>query len=481
MSRSTTSKSARVLDDWQPRNPVVQAVKSAAAWACVVAVAAVGGVLMVSNRKFGFAFAAIMLAFGVFVADPILLVVIALPGVMLLQRIGGASTNLSVADLLVFLAGVISLFHIRWKDAPFLRQFMRGVVWYEAVLILVVVAHPNRYNVVEWFHRFSYLGASVLAGWVIAKSGRIRQAFRLFLAGAAVLAVIAMGVAVALHFHPAQFGAYQKNSIGAVMWVAIVVAQINPSWTGIKRGQARIVKYLCLVGLLATQSRQSAILLVVALGAALFLSPELRRRGKILLLAAVPVVVLVYYSFSINARNNPQFNSVAIRVGQISAAMHVWRLSPILGEGMRFYNLPQYVAVTAPPNVVIDNLASTGILGSVAFIFLVVITMRTMYRLPYTLGTLGLVLLLGHYVGGLFDIFWLGGPTVGPLIIAGVCLGLADMDRMKGDEQPAVAVEPAGEATAAPDRRSLRPVSRSVMAGVAARLSAARGVLLSGL
>ena len=114
MSRSTTSKSARVLDDWQPRNPVVQAVKSAAAWACVVAVAAVGGVLMVGNRKFGFAFAAFMLAFGVFVADPILLVVIALPGVMLLQRVGGASTNLSVADLLVFLAGVISLFHIRW-------------------------------------------------------------------------------------------------------------------------------------------------------------------------------------------------------------------------------------------------------------------------------------------------------------------------------------------------------------------------------
>jgi hypothetical protein len=480
MSRMTTSRSARTLSAWHPRHPLGQTVKSVAAWVGVVAVAAVGGMLVVGNRKLGFAFAALMLGIGVFVADPILLVVIALPGVMLLQRLGGASTNLSLADLLVFLAGVVSLFHVRWKDAPFLRQFLRGVVWYEAILILVVIAHPNRYNVVEWFHRFSYLGASVLAGWVIAKSGRIKQAFQLFLFGAGILGVIAMAVAVALHFHPAQFGAYQKNATGAVMWVAVVVAQINPPWMGIRRAQARVVKYLCVGGLLASQSRQSAILLVVALGAALFFNPDLRRRGKLLLLAAVPVVVLVYYSFSINARNNPQFNSVAIRGSQISAAIHVWHLSPFLGEGMRFYNLPQYVTVTAPPNVVIDNLASTGIVGSLAFVFLVVITMRTMYRLPPAIGTLGLVLLLGHYVGGLFDIFWLGGPTVGPLIIAGVCLGLADMDKIGRQDRDTV-LQDAPPPLARTDRRPLRPPARSLLSSIQGGVSTARAVFLPNL
>ena len=57
-----------------------------------------------------------------------------------------------------------------------------GIVWFQAVLILVVVAHPFRDNIIEWFHRWSYLAGSVLVGWVIATNGRTRQALRLFLA-----------------------------------------------------------------------------------------------------------------------------------------------------------------------------------------------------------------------------------------------------------------------------------------------------------
>ena len=133
--------------------------------------------------------------------------------------------------------------------------------------------------------------------------------------------------------------------------------------------------------------------------------------------------MVLYYSFTINARNNPKFNSVSVRVDQIGAAVHVWHLSPILGEGMRFYNLPQFITVTAPPNVLIDNLASTGIVGSLVFFFMVIVTVRTMYRLPYAFGTLGLVVLVGHYVDGLFDIFWIGASSIAPFIIAGISLG----------------------------------------------------------
>ena len=98
---------------------------------------------------------------------------------------------------------------------------------------------------------------------------------------------------------------------------------------------------------------------------------------------------------------------------------------------MRFYNLPQYLTVTAPPNVLIDNLASTGIVGSLAFFYLVYVTMRTMYRLPRVFGTLGLVILLGHYVDGLFDIFWIGANMIPPVLIAGMSLGMADADRQR--------------------------------------------------
>ena len=212
----------------------------------------------------------------------------------------------------MFIGAVVALFHVRWKEAVFLRQFLMGVVWFQAVLILVVVAHPFRDNVIEWFHRWSYLGGSVLVGWVIATNGRTRQALRLFLAGSSILALVTMEHAVTLHFQPAQFGVYQKNGIGAIMWIAVFVAQINPPWAGIGRTEARVNKYLCIGGLLASQSRQSIILLILAIALSVFLNPEMRRRSRLIMLGAIPVVVALYYSFSINARNNPQFNSVSV-------------------------------------------------------------------------------------------------------------------------------------------------------------------------
>jgi hypothetical protein len=193
-----------------------------------------------------------------------------------------------------------------------------------------------------------------------------------------------------------------------------------------------VAKYACFFGLLASQSRQAAVCLILALVVATLLNPDVRRRSKLMLLGCAPLVVALYYSFSLAARDNPKFNSVSIRVDQISAALHVWHLSPVLGEGMRFYNLPQFVYVTAPPNVVIDNLASTGIVGSLAFCFLVVMTMRTMNGIPRAIGTLGLVILLSHYVDGLFDIFWIGANMIPPLVIVGMTLGVADLDRRHG-------------------------------------------------
>ena len=312
----------------------------------------------------------------------------------------------------------------------------------------------------------------MLVGWVIATYGRTRQAFRIFLAGSSILALIAMEHALTSHFQPAQWGVYQKNGIGAIMWIAIVVAQINPPWTGIGRTEARVNKYLCIGGLLASQSRQSIILLILAIGLAGFLNPELRRKSKLLMLASVPVIVALYFSFSLAARNNPQFNSVTARVDQISAAIHVWHLSPILGEGMRFYNLPQFILVTAPPNVFIDNLASTGIVGSLAFIFMVCVTVRTMFRLPYALGTLGLVILVFHYVDGLFDIFWIGASTIAPFIIAGISLGMADMDKVARDARagPDLATAAPRPAMAASSSGSPRGRARAARAGMAAGL-----------
>jgi hypothetical protein len=443
MSRLPTPRLDRSIFRGAPGDGGRPVSRAVAAWLAIVFAAALVGVAANGGERLALALGGVLLVFGIFVADPILLAVIVLPGSLLLQRVGGASTNLSVADLLVFLGAVVCLFHVRWSEAPFLRQFFQGILWFQAILILVVVAHPNRYDIVEWFHRFSYLGGSVLVGWTIAACGRSRQAFRLFLWASSVVALIAIERALASHFQPAQWGAYQKNSIGAVLWVAIVLAQVNPPWAGLGRLESRVAKYVCFGGLLASQSRQAVVALILAVSLATFLNPDVRRRSKLVLLGCLPLVAGLYYSFSVAARNNPKFNSVSIRVDQINAAVHVWHLSPLLGEGMRFYNLPQYVSVTAPPNVLIDNLASTGIVGSLAFFYLVFVTMRTMGRLPRAFGTLGLVILFGHYVDGLFDIFWIGANMIPPMVIVGMSLGMADADVRDRGGPPDLATRPA--------------------------------------
>ncbi len=306
MSRAAQPGAARLSDRWGLTHARKRIVRTGVAWLIVVAVAALVAVVAVGDRKIGLALAALVLVLGLLVADPLLLVVIALPGALLIQRVGGTTTNLSAADLLVFVGAVVALFHIHWKDAPHLREFMRGIVWFQAVLILVVIVHPFRGDVVEWLHRWSYLAGSVLVGWVIATHGRTRQAFRLFLAGSSVVALIAMEHAVTGHFKPAQWGVYQKNAIGAILLIAILIAQINPPWAHLGRIEVRVNKYLCIGGLLASQSRQSVILLILALSVSYILNPELRRRSKLLLLGAIPLIVVLYYSFTINARNNPE-------------------------------------------------------------------------------------------------------------------------------------------------------------------------------
>ena len=86
-------------------------------------------------------------------------------------------------------------------------------------------------------------------------------------------------------------------------------------------------------GLLASQSRQAAISLILAIGVATLLNPVVRRQSKLLLVACIPLIVALYYSFSLAAKNNPKFNSVSTRVSQIGAATHVWHTSPVLGWG----------------------------------------------------------------------------------------------------------------------------------------------------
>ncbi len=402
--------------------------RSVAFWVAAAVVLGASGVTAVVSHKYGIALGLLVLLAGILVADPVLIAVAAFPGAFLLLRVGGSGTNLSVSDLIVFVAALASVTQVDWSRAKGLRAFLTTFLVYEAVLIVVVATHPNRYDIVEWFHRMSDVAGSVVIGWVVAASGRLNVAIRLYLAAASTVAVIAIFTAVRLGFAPAQWGVYQKNAVGAMMWVAIVVTQLNPRWLGLSTRWARIPEVLCFFGLLASQSRQAMIVLIGALVLATLVRSDVHRRSKLIFVFVLPLAVLAYVTFKTQFAVNPKFNSVAIRVDQLSIALDVWHKNPWLGQGMRFYNLPAFVGVPVPPNVIIGGLASTGIVGVIALLVFFGTSLGVVFRLPRAYGVLALSILAGHYVEGLFDIFWIGAYAAIPFLVVGMCLGAADTD-----------------------------------------------------
>src|SRR5580693_5112123 len=110
MSRTMTARPRRMLTRLSDTRPARRLASASVLWLVLVVVAGLVGALAAGHERIGLGLAAAVLIVGVLIADPMLLVVVALPGALLIQRVGGASTNLSLADLLVFLAGLVCLF-----------------------------------------------------------------------------------------------------------------------------------------------------------------------------------------------------------------------------------------------------------------------------------------------------------------------------------------------------------------------------------
>ena len=416
----------------------------------VAALALATGVALAGSPVAGLGIGVVTLAVGLYLVDPFIFVVIVFPGAIILERIGGSSGNLSVADFLAFIGCMVSLFYVRWRDATNLRRFLVGIVWYQLVLVIVVLAHPFSANIIEWFHRFSDLAGSVLVGWVAAYYGRARLSVLIYFWAALVLSWAAVERTLTTGLQPAQWGTYQKNGIGAVLSVAMVLAVVNPDWLQLSKRQVRIFRWSFALGLIASQSRQSVIIVFVMLGLVATLDPAARKWLKYMFLALIPAAGVLYYSFATAAKTNPQFNSVSTRVDQINAAMHVWHLSPVIGMGLHYNRLPQFSFISDAPNVVVDNLSSTGLVGSVGYVLLMVVTLWALYRLPRKYGALGFALLAGRYVDGLFDIFWVGASLIPTFVLSGMMLGFSDRDAGHLSDGPA-ATHQEGRSSAAND------------------------------
>ncbi len=384
--------------------------------------------------------ASIIFGIGLYACAPSVLVAIALPASFLVVHIGGGGVgnNFSIADAVLFIASLCALPLMYWGGAVNLKRWMVLVAVYQATTLLSVVNSPNRYDAVEWFHQILMLAGAAIVGWVTAERNRVRMAFRGYVLIAAALSVWAIGLWIARGLHTiASLPYLQKNLLGVLFVIAVLAVHLAPSWVEFPNRWIRVLKYVCITGVISTGSRQAMFGLVVAVVIVTIRDRRLldrrERDGKsmLMLLALVLITVIAYASVSDQISSHSNTNSLAVRVASYTQTLQIWHTSPIFGVGERFWYTGHFPGSFQPPNAEIGMLATGGVIGTVGFLLLIVGSLRMLWRLPNAMGSFALAVMVAHVVEGQFDNFWVTATGSVPWIILGMALAVS---RQRVDE-----------------------------------------------
>lgn len=402
----------------------------AAAFACAVLAAL--AVLSVHSAKYALAGAAGVLCVGLAAADLSALPAVAVVGTLVVIRIGGSSTNLSISDALLFVATLSALPRVRVREDRVLRSLLGLVAVYEASVLVAVLYNPYRADFVEWVHEAFLAGGALVVGWVVGRDGRARSALSAFLVGSCVLSIYAALYSAAHHLHPANLPlGYQKNFVGDLVAFAILVAYANPSYLALRPRARHVVITICLLGLAGSQSRQAGIGLVVVALLLAHRNGGVLRRAKLLVALALPALAYIGLKVDEQLASSNRFNSVHQRLAWYHDSLTLFHLSPWLGEGLRWWYTGRFAFAFQPPNAELEILTSAGLLGLAGFLVAFGGSLERLRRLPPEVGTLAFAALLMRVVQGQFDIFWVASQASIPWMIVGIALGVAARQRAR--------------------------------------------------
>lgn len=371
--------------------------------------------------------AAVIVGFGIYLSSPSLLAAIAVPCQYLSLRIGGQHTSgLSVADFMLFIGTLAVLPLVVWGRIRAMRAIATLMVVYQFCTLISVMAHPNRDDAIEWFHELMMVLGGMIVGYVLVQRNRARLAMILFLVASAVVALGAIGTFLIHGGHVPKVLGLQKNAAGVELATATLVAFVNPSWLNLSRRLVRWTLLLCMVGVLATTSRNAIISLVLAALVAGLRTGRFSFRSLLLFLALAPMAVVAYLSIKSEVASHSTTDSISQRVLWYNQAMALWRQSPIWGQGERFWYHPGSTLKAQPPNMEISMLATGGVVGLTGLVILVLGTLYLLWRMPKVAGTLAFAVMLAHTVEGQFDVYWVAGTGTIPWIIAGMACAVTD-------------------------------------------------------
>jgi hypothetical protein len=147
-----------------------------------------------------------------------------------------------------------------------------------------------------------------------------------------------------------------------------------------------------------------------------------RRRAIVLLLAGALGFAAVRSATDQLQVEGTAINSATQRVETARTTRQLWTGHPYTGVGLRYFKTPNYAEYPEPNDVVNEALAEAGVIGLVGFVVFVIGSLVGLSRLEGDLATAALCVVAARFVHGLLDIYWTGGTTSLPWIVAGMAL-----------------------------------------------------------
>jgi hypothetical protein len=347
---------------------------------------------------------------------------------------------------MLFLATVCALPQLRTKESPELRSLLWVVVAYQACLIPTLVYNPYQANFIEWVHEAFLVGGSLIVGWVVGRSGRARWAMSAFVLGCVFVALWACVQAPIVHFKPVYLPTFQKNAIGDLLAFAAIVAYARPRWIGWTARWANLAVFICLMGILASQSKQAmvsvaaGILLIVLRGA------SLGRRSRLVLISLIPLLVIAYVVTSNQLASGNKFNAAHQRLAWYTDSITIWQSSEWLGVGLRWWYTARFQVSFQPPNAEFEMLTSAGIVGLGGFLMTSAVALWLMWHMDVRYGVMALAVVSARLVQGQLDLFWVASQSSVPWLIVGTALGAQSLSRYVSDRDDPPGLSP-GPAT----------------------------------
>jgi hypothetical protein len=404
--------------------------------AFVVVAGGIAGALGVRNFRLGALVVAALVVLLLVSRRPVVLGIVAVGAVFFVQRLGsthaapGSGGGVSYSDALVTAASIMALPAVAGTpELRRLRSAAYAIAVYLALLVPGVLANPSPRAYLEWTHRLVMLGGALLVGAWLVRERAERTALRLLVLVSVVVGIMAIYNTFTHGLAPAAPSQWNKNFLGAIFSSVLIVVLMAPQAIRLPP----LVRIGAIVaiggGLLASQSRGGELAAVFGLLVALVLNPRLHsvrtRAVEIVVGLAVAAAAVISIRHQLNlSRAALDNSSVGVRINVERVTRRIWRSSPFVGVGLKYFFSGHFGPYAYPANNVIDNeLAESGLIGLAGFVLFqagVLVAGIRRRTTPMAAAAVGVV--AAQLLHGMVDIYWSAGVVTLPFLLLGIGL-----------------------------------------------------------